>query len=334
MAELSIVIVTWNVCDYLKDCLRSLIDTGVSKWAEVIVVDNNSADDTARMVRSEFPFVHLIESGSNLGFSRGNNLGIRHASGEFLLLLNPDTLVHPGAIDGMLQFAIGHPDVGAVGCRQMDRQGKTCFEAAVNFPTVWNVACDYFKLAKMFPRSRLFNHRLMGYWDHEDSRQVAGIPGSAMLLRRDAIDQVGWLDDSMHYAEDMDLCLRLRRGGWRVYYLASASIVHYGGESSRRDGNPALRYQIAFQSFWYYLRKNFGAFAGLRLSWMMFVWSLCTASIASILLIPTRRPDSRIKLVEMRTIGLGMLRWSVCRKIEFRHHLANPIVLARNVEKE
>lgn len=329
---LSIIIVSWNVCDYLQDCLRSLVETGVSEWAQVIVVDNNSNDDTARVITAEFPWVEFIESGANLGFSRGNNLGVTHASGEFIFLLNPDTVVRPGAIDAMLEFGIAHPEAGAVGCKQVDRQGRTCYEAAVNFPTVWNVACDYFKLAKLFPTSRIFNRRLMGYWDHEDSREVPGIPGSAMLLRRRAIDEVGSLDSAMHYAEDMDLCLRLGRGGWKVYYLSNACIVHYGGESSRRAGNPALRYQIAFQSFWYFLRKNFGSFAAFRLSCMMLVWSLCTLAVATVMRAVVRGGDGKEKLSDMMKIAAGMMRWSLCRKRSFRHHLANPITLTRHTE--
>jgi GT2 family glycosyltransferase len=329
---LSIIVVSWNVSDFLKDCLQSLVDTGVSEWAQAIVVDNDSFDDTSEMVAANFPWVQLIQSGSNLGFSRGNNLGIGHATGDFVLLLNPDTVVHAHAVDRMLDYAVTHPGMGAVGPKQIDREGKTCYEAAVNFPTVWNVGCDYFKLAKLFPHSRLFNRRLMGYWNHEDDREVQGVPGSAMLLRREAISQVGLLEETMHYGEDMDLCLRLRRAGWKVYYLASACIVHYGGESSRRARNPALRYQIAFQSFWYYLYKNFGSFAAFRLSCMMCVWSLCTTFAAMAMRSLARRSDAIEKLDHMKKVGIGMLRWSTCRKHMFRHHLAKPIALARRPE--
>jgi GT2 family glycosyltransferase len=331
-ATLSIVIVTWNVRDYVRDCLQSLVDTGVSKWAQVIVVDNTSSDDTESLVRTAYPWVHFIQSGANLGFSRGNNLGMRFASGEFILLLNPDTVVRQRAVDDMLEFAACHPDVGAVGCKQVDRQERTSYEAAVNFPTVWRVACDFFKFSKLFPTSKVFNRRLMGYWNHEDSREVPAIPGSAMLLRRSAIDQVGSLDNSMHYAEDMELCLRLRRGGWNVYYLSSAVIVHYGGESSRQDRNPGLRYQIAFQSFWYYLYKHFGMFAAFRLSCMMFFWSICTMSFATALQAITFGGSRAEQLREIKKIAFAMLRWSTCRKRAFRHHLADPITFARNTE--
>jgi GT2 family glycosyltransferase len=325
---LSIVVVSWNVHDYLRGCLRSLEETGAAAWTEVIVVDNDSADGSAAMVRAAFPWVTLIESGSNLGFSRGNNLGLQRATGEFALLLNPDTVVRDGALRALVDYARANPATGAVGPRQIDGNGETCFEAAVNLPSVWNVFCDYFRLAALFPRSRLFNRRLMGYWDHESDRDVEGLQGSALLLRRAALDQVGLLDESMHYAEDMDLCLRLQRAGWRIRYLAAPSIVHYGGRSSDRAGNEPLRYQIAFQSFWYFLYKHHGRFAAFRLSGVMAAWSVgallaaAAARLAGALGLPAAHRAS-----SLGAVGRAMLRWSVCDKGSFRHHLARPLAL-------
>jgi GT2 family glycosyltransferase len=149
-----------------------------------------------------------------------------------------------------------------------------------------------------------------------------------MLLRRAALDQVGHLDESMHYAEDMDLCLRLRRAGWRIHYLAAASIVHYGGRSSERAGNEPLRYQIAFQSFWYFLYKHQGRFAAFRLSCVMAAWSVgvllaaAAARSARTLGLRAARPTS-----PLGAVGRAMLRWSLCDKGRFRHHLARPLVL-------
>ncbi len=325
-ATLSIVVVSWNVCEYLRDCLRSLAEAGAADWAEVVVVDNDSSDGSAEMVQATFPWVTLIASGANLGFSRGNNLGIRRASGEFVFLLNPDTVVHPGTLERLLGYARSHADAGAVGPKQLDGNRETCFEAAVNLPSVWNVFCDYFQLAGLFPRSRLFNRRLMGYWDHESDRDVPGIQGSAMLLRRAALDQVGLLDESMHYVEDMDLCLRLRRAGWKVRYLASATILHYGGKSSQRAGNPPLKYQIAFQSFWNFLYKNYGAFAALRLSWLMVAWSVCVLLTAAVLRLASAvNAGDAGKARALFGVGAAMLRWSTCEKSSFRHHLATPL---------
>src|SRR6202043_80046 len=136
------------------------------------------------------------------------------------------------------------------------------------------VFCDYFKVALLFPQSKIFNGRLMGYWDHESDREVPGISGSAMLLRRTALAQVGLLDEHLHYVEDMDLCLRLHQSGWTVQYVASSSILHYGGASFKRAGNNLLRVQIAFHSFWVYLCKHHGRLTALRLSCVMSIWSL------------------------------------------------------------
>jgi len=323
------VIVSWNVSDYLRECLQSLEDGGVGRWAEVIVVENDSSDGSEEMVRTRFPWASLIPSGSNLGFSRGSNLGIRRARGEFVFLLNPDTVVPAGTLERLLACAEADGTIGAVGPRQLDGSGRVCYEAAVALPSVWNVFCDYFKLAALFPRSRLLNGRLMGYWDHESDRDVPGIQGSAMLVRGAALDEVGLLDESMHYAEDMDLCFRLKRAGWRVHYLASAPLVHYGGKSSERAGDNPLRYQIAFQSFWYFQYKNRGPFAALRLSWMMGAWAVCVvAASAALRLASVVGAADAGKARALQEIGVAVLRWSTGSKERFRHHLAAPLTLS------
>jgi O-antigen biosynthesis protein len=315
---LSVVIVTWNVRDLLRDCLGSLAQDGIPNWAEVFVVDSASSDDSAAMVRREFPWVHLIASDLNLGFSRGNNRALRLARGEYVLLLNPDTLVHPGALRAMVDFAQAHPSVGVVGPKQYSGSGAIQYEGAVDFPNIWNVLCDWTLLSKIFPKSKLFCGRKMGYWGHDDDREVPAVPGSAMLLGSNVLERVGMLDETMFMAEDMDLCQRVRKAGWSVYYLGSASIVHYGGESLKRDGNAGRQLQIAFQSFWLYLRKHRGAAAAATMSFTMFVWSLFALAVASLLALVRRGSG----VDRWRQIALGLMRWSLTDKKRFRHHLA------------
>src|SRR5688572_11864436 len=180
-ARLTIVIVTWNVRDYLGDCLRSLMAAGVPAWAKVVVVDNASADGSAEMVEREFGFVHLMRAGSNLGFTRGNNLALRQADTEYVLLLNPDTLVPSGALEELVAVMDVHRSIGAVAPRQYSRDGRVQLEAAVDLPTVWNAFCDLTLLSRVFPRSRFFSRRTMGWWDHRDDRDVPGLAGSALL---------------------------------------------------------------------------------------------------------------------------------------------------------
>lgn len=319
---LSVIIVTWNVSDFLRGCLKSLQDTGVPSWAEIVVVDNNSSDNTVSMVTQEFPWARLIEAGANLGFSRANNLAIPETTGEFVLLLNPDTIVFPDALERLVKKASENPDAGALGPKQLGRSGEVCYEGAVAIPTVWNVCCDFFRLARLFPKSKLFNGRLIGDWDHESDRDVPGVPGTAMLLRRTALSEAGLLDEHMHYVEDMDLCVRLRQRGWKILYVASSVILHYGGESSKKIGNNSKLLQIAFQSFWFFLCKHRSAFTAIWLSVAVFLWSLaviCAALPLSLM------PSARVRSAEWIQLGAGMFRWSISRKEDFEHHLAIPI---------
>jgi GT2 family glycosyltransferase len=316
---LSVIIVTWNVQDLLRDCLRSLAEDNIPAWAEVFVVDSASSDGSAGMVRDEFPWVRLIASEINLGFSRGNNRALRVAEGEYVLLLNPDTIVHRGTVRAMLDFAQSHPSVGVVGPKQYGGSGLIQYEAAVDFPNIWNVLCDWTMLSRIFPKSKLFCGRKMGYWGHEDDREVPAIAGSAMLIRSSVLREVGLLDGTMFMAEDMDLCQRIRKAGWSVFYLGSSSIVHYGGESLKRDGNPGRQLKIAFQSFWLYLRKHRGKVYAAAMTFTMFLWSLLALAAASTLALVRRGPG----VERWRQIALGLLRWSVTNKKRFRHHLAD-----------
>jgi GT2 family glycosyltransferase len=322
--RLTIVIVTWNVRDYLRDCLQSLIAAGVPAWAKVVVVDNASADGSAEMVEQEFGFVHLMRAGGNLGFSRGNNLALRLADTEYVLLLNPDTLVPAGALEALVAVMDVHRSIGAVAPRQYSRDGRVQLEAAVDLPTVWNAFCDLTLLSRVFPRSRLFSRRTMGWWDHRDDRDVPGLAGSALLIRRMALDQVGLLDETMFCAEDMDFCRRLAEAHWRVRYLGTIAITHFGGASIKRS-NPGLQRQIAYQSFWLYLRKHDGPLvAGLMTATVLGVsllgW-IATAWLRVVPGLPSGLADARDRFFE---IAVALLTWALANKTAFSHPLAAP----------
>ena len=320
---LSVIIVTWNVADMLRDCLKSLENDGVPDWAEVIVVDNASRDDTAALVRRDFPWAILLENAANLGYSRGNNVGIRAAHGDHFLLLNPDTIVHAGSLRVLVDFAISHPEAGIVGPKHFTGSGEIHYECASEFPTVWNVFCDLSFLSRVFARSRLFNGRLLGYWDHLNDREVPAIPGAAMLVGREVIQTVGLLDETMFYAEDMDFCMRVREAGWKIFYLASASIVHLGGVSTKRAGDFGFHRKIAFQSFWLFTRKHHGRVVAAMLSTMVFGWSLCAVTLGLCLSVVFRRDTPAGETVRVwRSLAHSLLQWSIGSKRRFRHHLA------------
>ncbi|MFO7693751.1 MAG: glycosyltransferase family 2 protein [Vicinamibacterales bacterium] len=320
--RLSIVIVNWNVRSLLRDCLASLEADCAADAGEVIVVDNDSRDGSAAMVRSEFPWVTLIESGGNIGYSRGNNLGLSRASGDWLLLLNPDTLVPAGSLRRLLGFADAHPDAGAFAPLQYDGAGRIQYEAAVRFPTVWNVLCDFTLLSAAFPRSRWFNGRKLGDWAHDEDREVPAVSGAAMLIRRSVWERLGGLDEAMFCVEDMDYCRRIRNAGWRVWYVAAAPIVHYG-RSSIVQQRQAWQRQAMLQSFWVYRCKHFGRTSGRTLSAAIFAWSVAAwAGLAVPALVLRGREGLGVRLRHVREMATALLSWSLSDKSRFRHPFA------------
>ncbi|MFN3326658.1 MAG: glycosyltransferase family 2 protein [Bryobacteraceae bacterium] len=318
--SLTIAIVTWNVCELLCECLQSLADDGVPEWADVVVVDNCSADATVETVRKRFPWARVEAKGENLGFSRSNNYVLERCETEFALLLNPDTVVHPGAVRALVDHMIANPRTGAVGPRQVSRDGSVQYEAAVALPTVWNVASEWLLLNRIFRGSRIFDGRKLGHWDHSDTREVPAIPGSAMLLRMSALAETGLLDETMFIIEDMDLCRRLREAGWRVDYLATHSILHYGGESIAKKGG-GFKCQVAYQSFWLYLRKHDGRLPALALTAFVWVWSVTVLGLAGAsAVVAGGRTPARLR--QWREWASGLLAWSVADKWKFEHGLA------------
>src|SRR6266446_5029544 len=273
----------------------------------------------------DFPWAKSIANSQNVGFSRANNAACWQSNSDFVFLLNPDTVVQPGAVRKLLDFARTHPEVGAVGPKLRSADGSIQFEGGVEFPTIWNVFCDLALLSDVFPRSQIFSRRKMGYWDHEGDREVPGISGAAMLVRREVVDRIGFLNETLFYAEDMDFCLRLRRAGWSVFYLGSASIVHYGGGSTKSVPHQGFQRQIAFQSTWLYTRENRGRILAAALTAMVLVWSLGGVLATSLLgLFYRGTSPTAEKLARFHEVAVSLLLWGVSNKKKFRHHLAAP----------
>lgn len=317
--SLTIVIVTWNVRELLCECLESIEADGVHNWADVVVVDNQSSDGTAEAVGERFGWARLEAMQDNLGFSRGNNYVLKTARTEFSLLLNPDTVVKPGVIRALVDHAIANPRTGAVGPRQTGRDGAVQYDGAVALPTVWNVASEWLMLNRIFKGSRLFDSRKLGHWDHLDNRPVPAIPGSAMLLRTAALDEVGLLDETMFIIEDMDLCRRLGDAGWRIDYLGEQAIVHYGGESLAKRGD-GFKCQVAYQSFWLYLQKHNGPAAAHLLCAFAWTWAVTVLAATRLVALGSGRlPDA---LERWRDWAVGIRQWARCDKWQFRHGLA------------
>ncbi|HHS98580.1 MAG TPA: glycosyltransferase family 2 protein [Chloroflexi bacterium] len=282
MVDLSVVIVNWNVRDLLRRCLSSLLVAGRSSpvdqqpaiSVEVVVVDNGSTDGSVEMVRAEFPQVRLIANPDNRGFTVANNQGIEVAQGRYVLLLNPDTEVLGDALATMVAFADGHPDVGVVGPQLLNPDGSVQ-SSRRRFPTLATAFFESTWLQPYAPRRLLERYYVLDR-PEDEVQDVDWVTGAALMARREAIEQVGLLDEGFFmYSEELDWCRRFKEAGWRVVYLPTARIVHYVGKSSEQV-LPARH--IHFQtSKVRYFRKYHGPLAAEALRWFLlgnYAWQL------------------------------------------------------------
>jgi len=232
--DVSIVIVNWNTQDILRNCLQSIYEQAGGVHFEVIVIDNASTDGSAEMVRTKFPQVVLIENSENRGFAAANNQGLAIAGGRYVLLLNSDTVVLNSAISKIVSFADAHPEAAVVGCQVLNPD-KTLQPACFMFPSILNMLLSTSYLYKLFPKNKFFGREQMTWWDRNDIREVDVVTGCFMLARREAIDQVGMMDELFFmYGEETDWCYRFKQAGWKIVFAPVGQIVHLGGASSSR----------------------------------------------------------------------------------------------------
>jgi O-antigen biosynthesis protein len=253
---LSVIIVNYNVRQFLENALTSVRRALEGIEAEVFVVDNASGDGSADMVREKFPSVRLIENRENLGFARANNMALREARGEFVLLMNPDTVVQEDTLRVMLRFFADVPDAGIAGCRILNPDGTFQLPCRRSFPTPWVAFTKIFGLAALFPRSRIFGKYNLTYLSQDETYPVDAVSGSFMMVRREAYAKVGGLDESFFmYGEDLDWCYRIGTAGFRVYYVHSTKIIHFKGESTKRSDLDEIR--LFYQAMQLFVRKHF-----------------------------------------------------------------------------
>lgn len=232
--DVSIVIVNWNTRDILCNCLRSIEAEAGPVDYEIIVIDNASTDGSVEMVHREFPQVRLIENTENRGFAAANNQGIAVAQGRYLLLLNSDTLVLDGALAKTVAFADTCPDAAVVGCRVLNPD-RTLQPTCFMYPSLFNMLLSSTYLYKLWPKSKLFGRERMTWWQRDDVRDVDVVTGCFMLVRRDALEQVGGMDERFFmYGEETDWCYRFKAAGWKILFTPAGEIIHLGGQSSRR----------------------------------------------------------------------------------------------------
>ncbi len=259
---LSIILLNYRQCGLVKQCLRGIAQAALPFPYEVIVVDNDSRDGCASLIRSQFPNVTVLAAPPNLGFSAGNNLGIRHARGEFILILNYDVAVVAGAIPRLVEFLRAHPRVGVVGPRLVYPDGQIQYSCR-RFPRVFTPFYRRTPLGRLPLARQELSRYLMLDFDHRTDQPVDWLFGACLLLRRTALDAVGLFDERFFlYFEDLDLCRRFLAAGWQVWYLASVELVHYHAQSSAEGSaltallNPSARHH--FTSWLRYLAKYRG----------------------------------------------------------------------------
>ncbi len=261
--KLSVVIVNYNVKHFLGQCLHSVEKACKNIEAEVFVVDNNSVDGSTGMLIQKFPEVKLIQNKKNVGFSRANNQAIRKASGEYILLLNPDTVVEENTFEKVIAFMDENPDAGGLGVKMIDGKGKFLPESKRGLPTPWVAFYKIFGISALFPKSKIFGKYHLSYLDKDQIHQVDVLAGAFMMMRKATLDKVGLLDeDYFMYGEDIDLSYRITKGGYKNYYFPETTIIHYKGESTKKGSLNYVR--MFYNAMIIFARKHFSKqYAGL-----------------------------------------------------------------------
>ncbi len=277
----SIVIVSYNTRDILRNCIQSLYDNSPDVNMEVFVVDNNSGDDSAAMVQQDFPLVRLIANTGNLGFAAANNQAFALASGRYVILLNPDAYIRPLSIRNCIEFMDRTPLCGLCGGKIISPEGRL-EPSARRFPSALSKLLTLSGIRGKYPNSPILNYHEFGGFAHDRPMEVDWIPGTFTIVRRAMLDAIGFFDERFYlYYEETDLCLRAKRAGWKVYFIADAEVMHIGGACSKTRKDKSFD-QLASQvlsfrmrSEWLYYRKNKGlpavfSSAGSELLWQAF----------------------------------------------------------------
>ncbi len=257
---LSIVIVNYNTRSLILQCLNSIVAQDDAEH-EIIVVDNNSEDGSPRAIRDNFPRAVVIENNHNLGYAKAVNRGIERSHGEFVLILNSDIDLRPGALKKSLEFMRKHPDAGIMGCKLLNADG-TLQPSCEGFPTLWNIFGESFFLDRIVLTSRIFGGLHMTNFPYDRITKVDRVMGAFLMVRRKALQDIGLMDEQFFfYSEEVDWCYRSWQKGWPVYFFPGAEVIHYGGGSAD-PVSPALFVERHKNRFLFY-KKNHGIFSSL-----------------------------------------------------------------------
>ena len=302
--RLSITIVTGGSKEMLRDCLHSLLTDNADTPAEIVIVDNATQNGVVEMLQAEFPQIPLISNARRDGFAANQNRAMRSSHGEYILLLNDDTLVRPGALRTLRAYMDQHPKTGALGCRLENPDGslqKSCYR----FPSPARCVAENLFLVAAFPNHpRLGDYRA---WPHDTERQVDFVIGAALMIRREVLTTTGYLDETFFmYAEETDWCRRMHQDGWQVAFTPDATVVHYGGQSSVAMKN---RQFVEFtRSQLRYMLKHYGAFGVLICRLATLVGAMLRLPLWSLVSLwkPSKRATAQLWWRILRwNLGLG-----------------------------
>ena len=279
---ISIVIVSYNVREFLEQSLISIKNSLANISHEIFVVDNASSDNSPDLIKRKFPDIKLISNKSNIGFARANNQAIKLCSGQYICVINPDTIVQEDTFEKLIEFMDSAPDAGAVGCKILNPDGSLQLACRRSFPTPWIAFTKMVGLAKLFPKNKLFGRYNMTYLDPEKVAAVDAISGSFMLIKSAILPSVGLFDESFFmYGEDLDWCYRIKRGGYNIYYVPFTQIIHFKGESSKKS--PFEQRRLFYEAMQLFVNKHFKGGKALMPSWLlvMAIWFRALFSIGA-----------------------------------------------------
>jgi GT2 family glycosyltransferase len=254
--QLSVIIVNYNVKHFLEQCLAAVRLAAKGLELEVLVVDNNSSDGSVAYLQPLYPEVRFIALDHNPGFAKANNLAFQQCSGRYVLFLNPDTIIAEDTLSKTLMFMEAHPDAGALGIRMIDGSGRFLPESKRGFPSPFTSFCKQLGLHKLFPHSKIFARYYLGHLPNHETNEVEVLAGAFMLLRKDVLDSVGSFDEQFFmYGEDIDLSYRITLAGWKNYFFADSTIIHFKGESTAKQ---SLQYvKVFYQAMLLFVKKHF-----------------------------------------------------------------------------
>lgn len=315
---LSVIIVNYNVKFYLEQCLESVRRASRGLQVEVFVVDNLSTDGSVEYLRERFPEVTFIENKENVGFARANNQAIRQSKGEYVLLLNPDTIVGEDTLKQCVEFMDAHREAGAVGTYMLHVDGTFAPESRRGLPTPFVAFCKMTGLTALFPKSRLFGRYYMRYLDENEMNEIEVISGAYMMLRREALDKVGLLDeDFFMYGEDIDLSYRVLKGGYKNYFLP-VRMLHYKGESTVKN---SYRYVYTFyEAMRLFFRKHYSHYSwAISLPINLAIWAQSFVVYLGNRLRYLKRPERAASLENALVVGDAQMLQEIRTLLQHSH---------------